>query len=479
MQNLSKIFSDLNAEQIKHLREKFKGNRARLKLIDALLEMKDNPQGKGEDFLVQRLGYEKNKGAFYTLTHRFIKDISHFKIQIKKNQLSETEARISNLRLLLYSKDHHLFELEAKDLKKKVQELEIKRGVYEVYFCEYLFHYADPVRREAAIRNVFKELEDEKKFLIAEMEFYRIILEFQDLFFSCNVPLNVNPDAELSNMRKMYEELPLKTLEFFLLSCELTFHLRINSGCNLDAENDKRILRDKINRLYYLFENFQMNYRFPNCQFAISCLFSKHDLVSGDINAFERQIKALEGQVDKIIGFKTYENVLFYFFWAKCYLYIQKNELSELNNLFKDLTKYIQEGLFSKRIIFYMMHLECINEIYQKNYRKAVSLLIKARDARKFLGQSSLWIQAENALLLIALHIKMKDFRLAEHELGYLVRILKNGNFYTEDFRDFVRFIRAFLNNPLRVIIDLQQSLYKLKEKTGLLTLFSENRPFL
>lgn len=479
MQNLTRIFADLNSKQIKQLREKLKRNHARLKLFDALLEFRKSPHETAEDFLISRLGYEKNKSAFYTLIYRFIKDISHFMIQIKKNQLSETEARISNLRLLIYSKDHHLFEMEAKDLKKKVQELEIKRGVYEIYFCEYLFHYADPVRRQNAIKNMLRELEDEKLFLMAEMEFYRIILEFQDLFFSCKMPATVNPDYELSNIRKTYEELPLKTLEFFLLSCELTFHLRLNSECERKSDNDKEALREKIERLHYLFENFQMNYRFPNCQFAISCLFSKHNLVSGDFGAFADQVRSLENQVDKIIGFKTYENVLFYYLWAKCYLHIHKNEFNELNNLIKNISKYIEENIFSRRILFYMMHLQSINEIYQKNYRKAVSLLIKARDSRKFLGESSMWVQAENAVLLIALHIKNKDFRLAEHELNYLKRILRQGQFYDDDFREFVRFIKAFLNNPLRVIIDLQQALFSLKEKTGLLTLLSTEHPIL
>lgn len=474
MYNLKKLITDLSSEQLSELRTRLQRNKAKLKLLEALLQSNGKTGEALEESLIRKLGYEKNKGAFYTLCHRFVKDISQLKIQFKKNELSVTVSRISNLRLLLYSKDHALFEYEVKDLKKKVQELEIKRGVYEIYFCEYLFHYTEPKLREVAIQNVFKELEDEKIFLLAEMEFYRIILEFQDLFFSCRLPVAVNPDAELHSLRAAFEKLPLKTMEFFLLSAELTFDLRFNTECLVGAGYTAW----KIERLLYLFDNFQMNYRFPNCRFAIACLFNKHALASGNMAVFQQQLKDLEQEVEKIIGFKTYENVLFYYWWARSYDLICNNRFEELRALVLNLNRYLEEGIFSGKFQFYLMYLLAVSEIYLKNYRKALSWLLQARNAKKYLGKASLWIQIENSVLALVLHLKTGDARLADYEAQYLRRLLRKHGALHNDFREFLHFVKNHINNPLRVFIDLHQALMALKQKTGLLALILDKKAF-
>jgi len=104
------------------------------------------------------LRYYIRSKAFYTLKHRFNKDILDFKVLTIKNEIYSIEDLIKNLRLLLYSKETDILQDEINYLKLECERLEIYRGLYEINLCDFLINYSNIKKKVFILRKMSKNM---------------------------------------------------------------------------------------------------------------------------------------------------------------------------------------------------------------------------------------------------------------------------------------------------------------------------------
>lgn len=418
--------------------------------------------------IAETLGYKSSKIAFFTLKHRLTKDLIEYRLHDRENEIVSTENRIHELRVLLYSKDHKLLEKEIKELKKKAEELEIIRGQYEIHFCEYLINYHNSSKRKQIHERMEQVLEREKIFNLSELEFFRVIFEYQDLYYLSFIQMpSLYQDDSLQRLEFYHRKLNTNVSEFFYLSALLTFELRLNQ----DRESLKR-LNQTIVRLEEIYRTKQLKQRFPNCDFAIRCLFNKYYLAIGDYSEFEATLMQLEKDARKIAGYKPYEDVLFYYLYVSLYHAYARQQIesfiNEANELVgKDLTKQ-----YSERFQYYFNHLLGMAYYFSKNYRKAESYLLRSRNHEKFLEPSNFWIQIENHLLNLSIQVRNRSDETALFELNQLKKLAIKYPYLNPLMKDFLKFALKHISSNIRVFFDFEEQLKLLCEKTGFFYLY-------
>jgi len=418
--------------------------------------------------LSDRLGYGKKKSALYTLKHRLTKDLVDFRLEVSKNEFILTQERIQGLRSLLYSKDHPFLEKETKDLMRKCKQLDIVRGVFEILFCEYLINYHHLKTRKRIKKEMEVAFEREKTFGLCEIEFYRVVFEFQDAFYQAHITPSDYYQEEVKMAAKYHAEVDMRISQFILLSVEMTFDLRLGS-----SPNEATKLSERIKLLYELYLNSHVQLRFPNCNFAIECLLNKYYLITGNDIEFKQSIKRLDSEVNAIIGYTTYEDVLFYYLFAKIYS-MSRTERSTNLRLYLEKTFPDKElARYSQRFNFYINHLRAIALIYEGNLRKAEGRILKARSYTKYLEASAIWIEIENALIKLSIHVNLKENDMAIYELGLLKRLSSREGVSKDLFTSFIRFSKKHIQSPIRIFVDYREQLKNLQEKTGLLHLIN------
>jgi len=444
----------------------------KVKLLQRVSERK-NEQPDYES-LARELGYDSTLSAFYTLKHRLTRDLLEFRVNMGKNEIVKVENRIHNLRVLLYSRDHKLLEKELKELKKRCAELEVTRGQYEINFCNYLLHYHDPYRR----RLIFKEMEDaikaEAAFSTAELEFYRIIFEFQDIFYQGKLFNEKQAEIELFRITEQHNILNNSISEFLLLSAELTFALTLP----LITQNTDEIAW-KIAKIRTLYISGNIRFRFPSCEFAIECLFNRFYLSTGKIDQFMDSLNQLEIMVGDIVGYKPYEDVLFYFLFAKTWNLIRKNHGSDIEVVIDEIVCCAAPNSFSDKFLGYLYHLKAYSFLYQKKYSKAEGYLIRSRQLKSALDEPAFWLEMEYFVLQIAIAFKQHQYPTAEHHIIALKRWGKQHPTLWPKVKQLVKESELFINNPLRVWIDFIHYLNTFQEQTGLLQLLKVESVFL
>jgi len=416
--------------------------------------------------LSDRLGYGRKKSALYTLKHRLTKDLVDFRLSTGKNEFILTKERIQGLRSLLYSKDHPVLEKETKDLMRKSQQLEVVRGIFEIHFCEYLLNYHHAPTRNRIRQLMEEDLEKERVFSLCEIEFYRVVFEFQDVFYQARITPSDIHKEEVRLAAEYHEQLKMGISQFILLSVEMTFDLRLA----IPREKQLR-LSERIHLLYELYLNSHVQLRFPNCSFALECLFNKYYLITGNELEFKQSLLRLDAAAPGIIGYKTYEDVLFYYLFAKVYA-MGRNERTQSLRAFLEKTFPEKElPRYSERFNYYLNHLLAIGLLYEGNTRKAEGRLLKARSYAKYLETPAIWIEIENALLKLSIHVSKKEDEMATYEIGVLRRLIRRNDIKKELFTPFLRYAQKHIQSPIRVFMDFREQLRELKETTGLLQL--------
>jgi hypothetical protein len=418
--------------------------------------------------LAEELGYKKSKVAFFTLKHRLTKDIVEYKLRYSENEIVKIESRIHELRILLYSKNHKLFEKEIKELKKKTQELEIIKGQYEIYFCDFLINYHDPNKRKLNIKKMEDVLEMEKVFHLAELEFYKAIFEYQTLFYMSKLYDNSFINSEsIDKLNTYHQFLKMDVSLFFYLSVLLTFELRLGR-----RKEDIEDLGKYIIKLEDIYCSLKLRERFPNCNFAISCLFNKYHLANGSKTEFNESYLQLKSEVKKIAGYKTYEDVLSYYLHISLYYESVNGSLDDFFAECNRLVNKNEEALFTERFMYYYYHIYGLAHFLNSNYRKAETFLLKARQFAKFLETVNFWIQIENHVLNLTIQIKNKSDETAMYEINQLKRLTSKFKHTSPYLKDFLKFSETHVKSSIKVYFDYHQRLISVCNETGLFYLF-------
>lgn len=455
---------NLSEQEYQVLMRRFKDQPRKQELLNAV--RREGSYAVDYNELSEHLGYGRKKSALYTLKHRLTKDLVDFRLSSGKNEFILTKERIQGLRSLLYSKDHPVLEKETKDLLKKAQQLDVVRGVFEIYFCEYLLNYHHTPTR-SRIRQLMEDaLERERIFSLLEMEFYRIVFEFQDVFYQARITPPEQHREEVRLATEYHGKLDMRISQFILLSVEMTFDLRLATPRERQAK-----LSERIKLLYELYLNSHVQLRFPNCDFAIECLFNKFYLVTGNEIEFKQSLQRLDAQAPSIIGYKTYEDVLFYYLFAKAHSMTRQDKATSLRAYLEKTFPDREMPRYSERFHYYLNHLMAIALLYEGNTRKAEGRLLKARSFAKFLETPAIWIEIENALLKLSIHVSKREDDMASYELGVLRRLTRRGGVQKELFSKFLRNTQKHIQSPIRVFMDYREQLRDLKNQTGLMQL--------
>lgn len=347
----------------------------------------------------------------------------------------------------------------------RVNQLEIFNGRYEIYFCEYLLNYHNHKRRDQLYQLMEEALEKERIFNLCELEFFKVIFEYQDFFFNFGIyEQNKIKQKSLEKLTQFHETLQSSVSDFFLLSAELTFELRLNQK--------KEVLDNlglKIKRIKELYFKEKISERFPNCNFAIDCLFNKYYLVSCKSEEFNKSTENLLSIEYDILGLRTYEDVMFYFLYAYSRYTISCGNFENLINKINYNMNFADEMFYSEKLIFYLHHLKAFSFIYSGNLKSAEKHLLLARNFRKSLEEPALWIEIENSLLNIAIQIKNKSNESANYEINQLKKLIRKININQQPFIDFIKFTQAHIIKNIKVFYDFKQALKELQKKTGLL----------
>jgi len=224
MDKITATLSKLNQADLDLLGIYLKNQPKKIEFLNHLLNCKSDELNYEEISLI--MGYAPHSKAFYTLKHRFLNDIQHFKLLAGKNEIGALEGRIKNLRMILYSRESKILEEEINELKKECARLEIYRGLYEINLCDFLLHYPNASKRNQILKRMNAEYETERIFNTAELEFYRIIFEYQDIYYSGFIHTAGPDEKEMETLNSCQNKLNSNITTFFKISAELTFALK-------------------------------------------------------------------------------------------------------------------------------------------------------------------------------------------------------------------------------------------------------------
>ena len=432
------IVRNLSEEDFQNLMKIYKSQpkkRALLKAFRASVSDKEDLFEKAKIF-----GYDANKGAYLTLKHRLLSEILAYKKANFSNEIVQTENRIHALRMILYSKDQVILEKEIDELKVLVQKHEIIQGRYEIHFCDYLLNYNDRVKRRLLAKNMEQALMEESLFKQAEFEFYRVIFEYQDLYYSFNIiQEGVLDSSALNKIKDIHEQLKLNVTEFFYLSVLLTLELKLGK-----PRQELLALEKYINRLNQIYRENELHQRFPHCDFAILCLTNKYQLAIGASADFARSKGDLSRKVEQIIGLKTYEDAFIYYLYASLVQYLNENRPLAFIEEVELLVNVKQSKKFSERFLYYYYHLVGLALFAAGNVKKSESNFRKSRNFVKHLDKLNLWIQIEHYFILLVIQILQQNYESFHYEFGKMKLLIKKCEITEKSILDALDYLKSY-----------------------------------
>lgn len=454
MKDLVSYIKKLSRDETKYFYKIFENHQKKKDCLDLILSKKvDNDYE-----LCEQLGYNDNKQAFHTLKHRITESLlSKRNVYSSKSKTDDLEEKTFQLRNLLYSNENKLISNKIKNLKKRALLLENYKCLAEITFCEYMLYYSDVKKRNKISVEHLNYVEKERLYKHAELEFYKIIFEYQDAFYD---PGHKRIDVEkiLQNLREYYANLHSDFVEFFLLSAELTFYLNSNYY-------DKGLAHIKVNRLSEIYNQEKIRNRFPDCDFAIECLFNKFYLNNNDDEAFLESVEKLDKMVSRIKGVVMYENVYVYYIYAKFNQYlINGNEHKLSSFLNKEFDNFKDDG-FANKYLAYFYYYQAIVFYYQKDYKNAEKSIMLSRNYKNLLDDHSLWILVDNTILNILINLENKSNVFFNYEIQTLKKLLSKS-MIKGHFKNFIKNAIRYSNNMNeKNFEELINSLEELKSK--------------
>ncbi len=406
---------NLTAREKDALQKRISQQKQKLKLFQSIEEKKTTENKT----LSEELEYGNNFTGLYTLKNRLFDDIVEVKLNIKKNPLVVVKEKIPNLRNLVYDKDKVSLLREIKRLEKNAESYELFDELKEVYFCMLL-----TVRHDNKKAVHYQKLMDESESRQAltdklEQVFYMHLLDTpQDLFYSFNKETYQNVSHYISELEKIYRKLNTKAAFFLYKSADLTIRL----NCNEQFE-DPQTMEQELNDLLNIYSNSFLPYKYPHCQIAIHCLFSKFYLITKNQKRFLEVQSYINSHLEEVEGYQMFDCSYYYYLYVSV-LYKVNNK--EYSSIYTFLDKYIQEDSIkykSDKMKIYYLYLVAVKFYYEKDYDKCFTALMRSRNYFSLASSNTIWVCIENILLSILVNIQLKDFDFIYSELDLLKRL--------------------------------------------------------
>lgn len=436
MDDLIEIIHQLSPVELSLLKKEMKSDKQKLKLLEYLLTNDEI----NNDEIIEVLNYHNNKNAYYTFKHRLLQDIIQFKLRTGKNKVTKIKEEINSLRTLLYSNQPLLLEKKLFDLLKRTTECEIYNDVREIYLCLFILYFDDPKKRVEYSQKI--EESEKKEYLFNELEFlfYKLVFENQDQFYAYSKNMEEQTDKVLERMKEINAKLNSKISNFLYESSLLTCNLNYKRHTEPDYIN-------RIRRIYIDYINSPLQFYYPNCKFAIQCLISKFYHNTGLLADHEESLEVLETDLAEIRGYRTYEDVYFYYLYSKARIFIEKKRYLDLQLMIENEVQETTLRLASNKINFYLLFLKGVANYYGGNYSKAYSQFLKARNFTKFLEASSSWVLLETSVFALMVLSRESNFQLIESEKKYLKRNIKRIQTDDKIFEIFLEAYNAKVKN--------------------------------
>lgn len=432
MDILLSIVKSLSPEEVTLLGKKFSKFPVKDKLVNTIIKK----QSCDLEQLIYLMDYEENRQAFYTLKHRVVEDIIDLKLQIKKNKVVDVREKIEKLRLLLYSQNPDLFIKFLDKVRKQAEDLELVKGMREIYFCYWLTGYC-----EFKKRNEFEQKIDiyEKKEVFQyrlERLFYLTVFESPDLFYYSPQWKIDSVTSIIKEMGELHNRINTKVSEFLYLSAKVSFEINCVNGTGTVTDS----LEEDVNNLLSIYIHHSIPYFYPDCKFAIQTLMNKFYYLKGNKEAFKNSLLQLKNDVKSIKGYMTYENVYFYFLFIYSYHLKSNKQYTEIAPF---LEKHLDEELLSKcsnRYKYYFNYLKAVASFYRKDFSDAHAYLLNARNYRTYIDKSGNWICMENSALTVLIQLINDAKAQFDYEVSLYRRLMKRIDYQEEDWKNYLKF---------------------------------------
>lgn len=443
--NLISVLSDKDAVIIS---KKLKSH-PKKKILFSLL--RDNAHSEQE--IAAILGYEKKKSAFYTLKHRLTQDIIQIKGELSKNEFLILKEKTDGLRALLYSNEHQILEKELKSLETKCLYFEDYEGLYEVYFCGFMYYYYNPAKR-----NIYKNKlhQTESKILLfkrMESLFFECIFEYQDLYFAQKSFDMQYPLSLLSELEKIEKELDGVVTKFFFYSSALTIKTNVNNPAT-------PLQMEWLKQLKQLSKHPAVQLRYPSLHTAILILMHKMYALAQMPQKEKEILDQLRNQHHEICGKKPYEKAHFYFLYAL----INSPHAKEILQI---ITPSLIR-LSSDQHRFYLYYLLGVYYCKEQNFSKAESMFLKARNYRKAMPDIAHWVIIEASFHTLICRYFTQNESLIAYELRLLKKELKSLHLYDDFYKNFISKLSTYLNSSPVEISRLYSLLKEVNKEKGL-----------
>lgn len=414
MELLAYSVQSLSLDEIKLLKKRIGSGSKKLDLLKGMQE----GACRNNEEAIQALGY-KDKSAFYTLKHRLTDDIIQLKLELGKNKVIETKEQIDNLRTLLYSKSSTLLIKSLHTLEKRAKELDLYRSMEELYLCYKLVYYYNRKKRETYENRFLKARENAAAFSRLEELFFDVVFSSPDQFYRYS-------ESNFNRLRDMFREMEVihyrlnsKVSEFLTLSAKLTIYL------NPHTQQDYSVYKEDLNKLYKIYINTPLQFRYPNCRFAIYALFNKFHYLTGQTKLFEESLMQLNTHVDSIKGYRMYENAYFY------YLYINSRHLID-NKLYLGAATFIKEHIdekllpiSSRKLVCYYHYILALANIYENDMENAQSNVLLCRNYSSYIDKENNWISLEESAISVILQLIENNHDRLSYESNRFRKLLR------------------------------------------------------
>ena len=462
MDYLTYAIHNLSPKERKVLQKRLRKQHLKFRLLE-MIEQSENIDNKQ---LGETLSAGHNSASIYTLKNRLLDDIIDVKLAIGKNELIITKEKIQNLRMLVYSKDKFSLLRELKKAEKAALSLELFAELKEVYFCYFLIYRHD--KKKADFYKKMASSNDSEQALVYQSEeiFYTNILNTLDLFYFPNQKIYKTASQDQMLIHQHCNLHPNKTLTFLYLSGLLTLELNDFMKPNQEVE----YLR-KLNELAKIYQHSFLPYKYPNCDVATQCLFSRFYYITGREAEFDAVQKDICAKISRIKGHQMFDCSFFYFVYVTLLNYVRKGQAYMITGFIDQMVNAEYINYIDSKMKNYYMYILGVREFYMGNYFKSSSYLLKSRNFFNNLDPTSGWVAIENVMLNIVNYMMTNDTKLIDYEVNLLKRLLKKFDLYNqckEPLHDFFNFLG---NIETADIARLKQNILEVQQNVKLMRL--------
>ncbi|GEM_PF-1626931 len=439
MDQLASTVSNMSPQVKSRLLKRIDNQPKKLKLLE-LIEHDNHADNK---WLNKLLNYPlDNYTNLYTLKNRLFDDIIEVMMELSRNNLVLTKEKVQGLRVLVYSRDKFSLIRELKRQEKNALQYELLNELKEIYFCFFLTFRNDSKKTGNYLSLMDKYDEMQSALYRLERLFYSELLEMQDLFYHFNKPLYDQASEYLEELQKLHGELNSKSSDFLYHSAALT--LRLSRADSIGDPDELKQTLDRMSRLYR--ETF-VNHKYPNCEVAIQCLYSRYYFLTGKDMEFHATQSEIRKKLARVKGYQMFDCNFFYFIYVSLVKNRMVGDSGSSLLLLNDVMIDSEVTLRDNKMRAYVLYLQAIQLLLQRKYKECSKCLFGSRSYFSSLEPIAGWVVIDNILLNILVRMALKDTELLELEIQLLKRKVRKYNYeqkYLDEFRHFVQEMRHF-----------------------------------